>query len=87
MKTADRGYGGAHQKRRAAEALRVARGDVFCARCGGWISPVEPWDLGHHPVDRSAYVGPLHRRCNRDTRLEKALRRPRVVRPDARSWL
>jgi hypothetical protein len=85
--TAERGYGAAHQARRRREAVAVAAGDAFCARCGLWISPAEPWDLGHSPYDRGVYLGAMHRRCNRDTRLERALRRPRVARPPAEVWL
>lgn len=87
MKTAARGYGGAHQRRRKQDAIKVARGEAFCPKCWGWISPHEPWDEGHHPYDRRVYLGPMHRACNRDTRLEKSLRRPHVVRSSAEVWL
>jgi hypothetical protein len=86
-KTAERGYGGAHKARRAREAVKVQRGEAFCAKCGGWIPPGTPWDLGHHPADRTQYLGPMHQRCNRDTRLEKALRRPVMMRSSAEAWL
>lgn len=62
-----RGYGAAHQKLRAQWALRVDRGEVSCARCGRWIAPGTPWDLGHDDLDRSKYSGPEHARCNRAT--------------------
>jgi len=92
------GYGTAHQRRRKYAAAGVARGEAFCAapRCkhprGRWIAPGEPWDLGHHPFDRSRYLGPMHRGCNRDTRLERSARRsarrqPSAVRASAGAWL
>src|SRR5206468_3080089 len=93
----DRGYGSAHQKLRRHWAVKVARGEVCCARCDWWIAPDgEPcprcgkvecgWDLGH--VDGSnkrEYSGPEHRCCNRATRAHAAKRRTRVVRR-ARWW-
>jgi len=65
--TAARGYGGAHQRTRAAWAPLVATGQVPCARCGELIPGWAPWDLGHHDHDRSVYTGPEHQRCNRAT--------------------
>ena len=87
--TVERGYGQAHRVRRQREAKRVARGDAFCARCHQWISPDEPWDLGHNPYDRSEWIGAMHVRCNRDTRLERSLRMrtPRVMRTAPERWL
>lgn len=56
-----------HRKLRAAVALVVARGDAYCARCGGWIHPSEGFDLDHNDEDRTKYLGPSHVRCNRAT--------------------
>lgn len=91
-------YGAPHKRRRAREAARVTRGEAFCTapQCkhprGRWIAPGEPWDLGHHPSDRSRYLGPMHQACNRNTVLERSLRRsargqPRVIRASAKAWL
>lgn len=52
---------------RKAWARRLAVMPVECARCRRPILPGEPWDLGHDDYDRSVYVGPEHRRCNRST--------------------
>jgi hypothetical protein len=75
LSTTARGYGAAHRRLRASLAKQVSAGGVRCARCGGAILPGEPWDLGHHDLDRSRYTGPEHRRCNRAT---AARRRPRA---------
>ena len=61
----ERGYGVGHRQRRRVLAPIVAKGLVDCARCGEPIEPGEPWDLGHDDFDRSRYLGPEHRRCNR----------------------
>jgi hypothetical protein len=42
----------------------VDAGQAFCARCGGYIAPGEPFDLDH-TLDRTSYLGPSHRSCNR----------------------
>jgi hypothetical protein len=80
--TTERGYGAAHQRVRDEWIPVVACGEAFCARCNRWIHPDEPWDLAHSPFDRGVYLGPMHRKCNRDTRLEKSLRRGGLVRAD-----
>jgi hypothetical protein len=63
--TAERGYGGRHQRIRAHAAELVEDGQGWCVRCGGWINPAEPWDLGHADGDRSQHHGPEHSFCNR----------------------
>jgi hypothetical protein len=73
-------YGTKHRALRARWAKKVKAGLVKCAKCGYWIPPNAEWDLGHDPYDRSQYIGPLHQRCNRDTRLERSLRRPAATR-------
>jgi hypothetical protein len=69
--TTRRGYGWAHQRRRAAFARLVAAGLAICWRCGQPIEPGEPWDLGHDDIDRRRYRGPEHRRCNRTGRARR----------------
>jgi len=65
--TVRRGYGREHQLLRQRLAVLVEEGQAVCARCGGWIAPGSPWDLGHVDGDRSLWSGPEHRRCNRAT--------------------
>jgi hypothetical protein len=81
--TAARGYGKEHQRERRRWAQVVAEGAAACARCGGWIVPGSAWDLGHHDLDRSVYVGAEHRRCNRATAGRRRRRRPV---PPSREW-
>ena len=69
--TTARGYGWVHQQVRARWAAIVARGEAWCARCGEWIPPGAPWDLGHTD-DRQGYSGPECRRCNRAAAARKA---------------
>jgi hypothetical protein len=64
------GYGWKHQQARERAKRLVDAGRAFCARCGGYIVPGEPFDLDHSP-DRSYYLGPSHRRCNRQTSLHR----------------
>jgi hypothetical protein len=74
-KTVARGYGPAHKALGKRWAREVAAGVVACARCGRWIAPGEPWDLGHVDGDRSRYAGPEHVRCNRATASRRKRRR------------
>jgi hypothetical protein len=78
-----RGYGTAHRLRRKALAPLVATGTVKCARCGKLIGRDTPWDLGHVDGDRSRYLGPEHRRCNRATSSRRAAASRRVT---SRDW-
>lgn len=66
--TTQRGYGHAHQARRAKWAPKVKAGGVKCWRCRRPIHPNEPWDLGHDDNDRTQYRGPEHQACNRATK-------------------
>jgi hypothetical protein len=83
LKTAARGYGATHQRKRRVWARRIASGEqVSCARCGHPILPGMYWDLGH--VDgsgKSLYSGPEHRFCNRRTEAH------RVKRPRRKKWV
>jgi hypothetical protein len=86
--TVTRGYGQPHRNLRSRWLPKVEAGNVFCARCGEWIDPSEPWDLGHDDLDRSQYRGPEHRACNRRTMTHAAERRsePVEVRRNSRQW-
>jgi hypothetical protein len=61
--TTDRGYGSAHQRRRARWAPIMATGTVRCWRCGELIHVGTAWHLGHTD-DRRGYVGPEHAACS-----------------------
>jgi hypothetical protein len=76
--TKQRGYGAKHKALRRRWAREVAEGLVNCARCGAFIYPDEPWDLGHVDGDKTRYAGPEHRRCNRATASSRARRKRRV---------
>ena len=62
-----RGYGAEHDAARKRWAPLVAAGNVKCWRCGEYIQPGAPFDLGHDDRDRSKYRGPEHLTCNRST--------------------
>jgi hypothetical protein len=66
-RTLRRGYGLAHTKLRKRLEPLIRSGRAVCARCGKRIAPQENWDLDHNDYDRSRYLGPSHRRCNRAT--------------------
>jgi hypothetical protein len=65
LAVARRLYGPRHKALRREFAKQVATGSVRCARCGGLISPDEPFDLGHSDYDRSLYNGAEHVSCSR----------------------
>lgn len=80
--TVARGYGSEHRRRRLALRVLVESGQACCSRCGHPITPGSPWDLDHTP-DRTGYLGPAHRGCNRAAgarvaNSRRARRRPRV---------
>ena len=67
--TVERGYNADHVRLRQQWAPIVAAGRASChaGRClygNRWIPPGTPWDLGHN-VERTAWTGPEHARCNR----------------------
>ena len=80
--TTQRGYGSAHQRERAKWKPIVEAGQANCWRCGKWLHPLLPWDLGHVDGDRTRYAGPECRKCNRGTAAargnrSRARKRPR----------
>jgi hypothetical protein len=68
--TVGRGYGAEHVRLRKAYAAIVAAGRARCTRCGLPIAPWAPWDLDHSE-DRSRWLGPAHRSCNRSAGARK----------------
>ena len=81
-RTAANGYTGKHRTLRTKLQRRMDLGEQFdCWRCGGPITPGQPWDLGHDDHDRSIWRGPEHRgrECpaggNRATAGRKQVRR------------
>jgi hypothetical protein len=82
---AARGYGAAHRRERERLKKVVEAGRVVCWRCGRWIAPAEPWDLGHDDVDRDVYRGAEHRSCNRKTSGRRKGRQVQV-RIQSRVW-
>lgn len=65
--TTQRGYGVRHRRERARWAQIVKEGQGYCWRCGAWLDPEQPWDLGHDDHDRTIYRGPECVPCNRGT--------------------
>ena len=57
-----RGYGATHQSIRTSIALALPTGTVRCVTCGAVLD--ETFDLGHND-NRTGYVGPQCRPCNR----------------------
>jgi hypothetical protein len=96
-RTADRGYGGPHQKLRAQWKPLVDAGRVNChslicleERDGRTrqIIPGTPWHLGHTP-DRTGWTGPEHERCNEADgarRLSRMQQQRRTVMTTSRDW-
>jgi hypothetical protein len=76
--TAGAGYGGDHEKERAVgagcggRAGRLPRGR--CLYGSRRIPPGAAWDLGHN-VQRTAWTGPWHSRCNRSRALPEGIGR------------
>jgi hypothetical protein len=68
--TTAQGYGWRHQQQRAHWAKVIeADGGTWCQATvclmpSRWITPNEPWDLGHEDGQRG-WRGPEHRTCNR----------------------
>ena len=73
--TTTRGYGWSHQKERAKWAAIIAANGAICWRCKRIIRPGDPWDLGHHDIDRTRYMGPEHAACNRAAAAQSKARR------------
>lgn len=68
FKTADRGYGAAHQRERerhrpAVEAGRARCCEIICLFPSRLIPPAAKWDLAHNRRT-GAHLGPAHRKCN-----------------------
>jgi hypothetical protein len=88
--TAARGYGREHQRLRAWWQVQIDAGGVRCSRpeCpfpGRVVLPGMLWDLDHSD-DRSGYLGPAHRRCNRAAGARKGNRARSVSRRVPYVW-
>ena len=55
-------YTAGHRRLRNAWHPLVQTGGVQCTKCGQYIAPGEPWDLGHNP---NLVSQPEHPNCNR----------------------
>lgn len=78
-------YRYAHQQERKRWASVVAEGHAHCWRCGNWLPPDQPWDLGH--VDgTSRYAGPECWPCNRGTAAVRG-NKARAKRKPPEPWL
>lgn len=65
--TTARGYGHAHQVKRAEYQKVVDAGAGECWRCSTAIKPGDEWQLGHDDDDRSKYRGIECVDCNEST--------------------
>ena len=90
--TAQRGYGGQHQRVRAQWKPAVDAGQAYCAEVtclepSRWIQPGTPWHLAHDDGQRG-YRGPAHERCNiaEVNRRRGGTRRRKVPRPQPARW-
>lgn len=72
------GHGSRHDAERRRWAHSVSQGRVRCARCGEVIELGDLWDLDHVDGDKSRYLGPSHRSCNRSAGASKGNRRRRL---------
>lgn len=84
--TTGRGYGWRHQQARRRIAPLVASGSAVCTRCRTRIWPGQAWDLDHSD-DRSRYLGPAHRSCNRRAGAEKGNAARTGRRVTSENWL
>jgi hypothetical protein len=80
-----RGYGGDHIAQRKRWVPVVRTGTVPCAHCFLLIGPDELWDLAHTP-DRSGWLGPAHRRCNRSDGAHNSNAVQRAKRAAMKRW-
>jgi hypothetical protein len=80
-------YSTAHKRLRRLWKIRVAGGNVPCARCGRPILRGQAWHLDHTD-DRGGYLGPSHAKCNLSAAGHKAAqKRPDTLRPQhSRRW-
>lgn len=75
-----RGYDYRHEQLRAWWKPKVEAGGIpcfaiVCLMPNRLILPGQLWDLDHTP-DRTGYLGPSHRRCNRAAGARKGNRSP-----------